>query len=220
MIVALAILLSLGTWQARKIGPKTELLESIHSGLSSPAIDLPVHVDDPMQLAYRRVNFSGRITADPIKLFGTNLKGKAGYYLYAPVIRDHGQAIMVNFGWVPMELEQLPALQEGKVSLSGVLMTNPKPGTMTLENQPEKGDWYIADIHEMAAYFGFGTKEYYHFRVFADHQGDVSSLPLGGQVRVDIPNDHLEYAMTWYGLALTMIGIYIAFGFKRGRKTA
>lgn len=220
MLVALVILIGLGTWQARKIGPKTRLIERIEAGLVSDSMALPVHVDDPGSIEYRRVYFSGSRAAEPVKVFGINITGKAGYFLYAPVVRDHGLAVMTNFGWVPMDQQELPLLPKGGIQVSGVLMANPAPGTMTPENKPEKGEWYLADVHELAQYFGLRTKEYYHFRVFADHNGVAGELPLGGQVRVDIPNDHLEYALTWYGLALSMLGIYIAFGIKRGRKTA
>ncbi len=220
MLVVLVILLGLGTWQARKIGPKTDLIARIQQGLKAEPMRLPVHLDDPKSVEYRRVFFSGDRVGEPIKVFGINQKGGAGYFLYAPVNRDHGMAVLVNFGWIPHASPDVPELPERVSNLTGVLLASATPGTMTLANEPDKGDWFLADVHEMAVHFGLSTKEYYHFRVFADHVGVPESLPLGGQVRVDIPNDHLEYALTWYGLAASLLGIFIAFGIKRGRKAA
>lgn len=220
VLVALSILLALGTWQARKITPKREWLARIEAGLGAAPIALPVHVDDPKSVEYRRVFFSGERMADPIKVFGINRAGGAGYFLYAPVKRDHGMAVLVNFGWVPHALAEMPKLPKRLSNLTGVLLSSATPGSMTPANDPNAGDWFLADVHEMAAYFALRTKEYYHFRVFADHVGTANALPLGGQVRVDIPNDHLEYAFTWYGLAASLLGIFIAFGIKRGRKAA
>ena len=122
---------------------------------------------------------------------------------------------MVNFGWVPLAIEELPELPVGQVTIRGVLMESAVAGGFTPVNQPDKNEWYNANVHEMAKFFGLGTKEYYHFRVFADHTGGARDLPLGGQVRVDIPNDHFEYMLTWYGLAAGLIGVFIAFSVKR-----
>lgn len=221
VLAALVVLVGLGTWQARKVGPKTALLARIEAGLTAAPLRLTVHVDDPTALEYRRVAFTGKVLdREPIKLFATNLKGKSGFHLYLPVQKQHGMAIPVNFGWVPYHTDELPMLPVGQtIEVTGVLRTSGTPGSMTPPNIPADGQWFTADVHEMAAFWGLGTKEYYHFRVMADHRGGPTDLPQGGQVRVDIPNDHLQYAITWYGLALTLIGVYIAFGIQRGRKS-
>lgn len=222
VVIAFVVLIGLGTWQVRKVGPKTELLERIEAGLMAEPYKITVHLDDPGMLEYRRVVFSGEVLdREPIKLFGTNLKGKSGYHLYLPVLKQHGRAIAVNFGWVPYHTAELPPLPVGQtIEVTGVLRTSATPGTMTPPNTPEEGQWFTADVHEMAAFWGLGTKEYYHFRVMADHRGAPTDLPQGGQVRVNIPNDHMQYAITWYGLALTLVGVYLAFGLQRGRKSA
>ena len=215
-LIAFVILVSLGTWQAQKIGLKTELLETIEAGLSSEPMTLPVHLDDPQAVLYRRVTFDGTVApGEPIKVFGTNLKGKPGYSLYKPVMRVHGRAVLVNFGWVPVELKELPALPTGDVSISGVLMASATAGSFSPANKPESGNWFTANVHEMAAFYGLRTKEYYHFRIFADHAGARGTLLLGGQVRVDVPNDHLEYMLTWYGLAAGLLCVFAAYSFKR-----
>ncbi len=216
--LAFVILLGLGTWQAQKIGPKTELIESINAGLSAEPIELSVHVDDPAALAYRRVVFEGdAIDVAPLRLFGTNLDGRPGYYLYKPVVRDFGRAVFVNFGWIPMELADEPVLPVGPVTLSGVLVPSATPGSFSVTNDLAKRDWFTADVFEMGQYFGYGAKDHYHFRIFADAIETEGRYPLGGQLRVDIPNDHLEYMLTWYGIALALLGVYIAYGFRKAR---
>lgn len=219
--IGLIILLGLGTWQARKVGPKTELVHKIEAGLSAEPMPLPVHLDDPSTLDYRRVSFSGElIEVEPIRVFATSTEGKAGYHIYAPVKKQYGMAVLVNFGWVPAAMKEAPGLPYGTtLDVTGVLRVSAQPGSMTPENKPEAGEWYTADVYQMAEAFGLRTKEFYHFRVFADEGVLATNLPKGGQVRVDIRNDHFQYALTWYGIALTLIGVYVAFGMKRGRET-
>lgn len=216
--LAFTILIGLGTWQAQKIGPKSKLIDSINAGLSAEPIELSVHVDDPEAIAYRRIAFEGdAIDIAPLRLFGTNLDGRPGYYLYKPVVRDFGRAVFVNFGWIPMELADEPVLPVGPVTVSGVLVPSATPGGFSVPNDLKQRDWFTADVFEMGQYFGYGAKDHYHFRVFADAMGAAAGYPLGGQVRVDIPNDHLEYMLTWYGIALALLGVYVAYGFKKAR---
>jgi len=217
--LAMVVLIGLGTWQAKKVGPKTDLLARIEAGLAAAPVPLPVHLDDPLSLEYHRVSFTGTVLdREPIKVSATSMSGKAGYHVYAPVQKRHGMVVVVNFGWIPFHQKEIPALPSGDITVTGVLRTSATPGSMTPPNDAAGGNWFTADVHEMAAYWGLRTKEYYHFRIFSDHVGQPGALPQGGQVRVDIPNDHLQYAITWYGLALTLLGVYIAFGFKRGRE--
>ncbi|WP_417465313.1 SURF1 family protein [Kordiimonas sp.] len=220
--LAFIVLVSLGTWQARKVGPKTALLAQIEAGLKAEPMLLPVHLDDPSTLAYHRVSFTGTVLdRDPIKVFATSLGGKSGYHIYLPVQKQHGMAVLVNFGWVPAHIEGMPSFPVGEtIEVTGVLLTSAVPGSMTPPNDARANQWFTADVFEMAEAFGLRTKEFYHFRVAADAGVLAGELPVGGQVRVDIPNDHFQYALTWYGLALGLIGVYVAFGLKRGRENA
>ena len=218
--VGLLTLLGLGTWQACKVGPKTALVAKVEAGLNAEPMPLPVHLDDPSVLDYRRVSFTGEVMdAAPIRVFATSTDGKAGYHIYAPVRKLHGMAVLVNFGWVPSSFEGTPALPVGQtIDVTGVLRTSAEPGSMTPANAPARGEWYTADVFQMADAFGLRTKEFYHFRGFADEGVLDQPWPKGGQVRIDIRNDHFQYALTWYGIARGLIGVFIAFGLKRGRE--
>jgi len=214
--IAFAVLLGLGTWQAQKIKPKNQLVAAIEAGLAADPVALPVHLDDPTAVAYRRFSFDGTASArTPVKVFGINLQGKAGYHLYKPVAREFGRAVIVNFGWVPFELDDLPPLPVGPVSIQGVVMTNPVAGSFTIENDSKNGNWHLADVHELADHFNLGSKDYYHFRLFADHSGGPQALPRGSQVRVDIPNNHFQYMLTWYGIAGALLSVFLVFGYKK-----
>jgi len=216
--VALAILLGLGTWQGQKAGPKTELLARIDAGMTAPALRLPSHVDNPNMLEYRRVVFRGTPTAQtPARVFGLNREGQPGYFLYAPVKRPLALAVIVNFGWIPISHEAPVPLPSGLLEVQGTLLRSATPGPMTPKNNAPKNIWFTADVQALAAHFGLRTKEYYQFRVFADHSGEPSALPLGGQVLVKIPNNHFQYMLTWYGIGLALVGVFVAYGIKRDK---
>ena len=216
-LMAMIVLVGLGTWQARKIRPKSELISKIEVGLSGESASLPVHLDAPLLEEYKRFAFEGVVlNAEPAKIFAPNTKGKSGYHLYLPVKHQFGRWVMVNWGWVPFDNKELPGLKQGEtVEVSGILLTNPQAGSFTPENLPEKNEWYLADVFQLFDHFKLD--EFYHFRIVADHQSALGNLPIGGQVRVDIPNDHFEYMLTWYGLALGLLGVYVAFGIRRAQ---
>lgn len=215
--LAFVVLVGLGSWQAQKIGPKAALLERIENGMDAEPVPLPVHLDDPLSVEYRSFVFGGTVMSDqPIRVFGTNLKGRPGYSLYLPVKHQFGRIVFVNFGWIPMEMKSLPELPSGDVTVTGVLRTTAEAGSFTPPNSADGQEWYTANVFDMGAFYGFDAKEFYHFRLFAHHRGVPDSLPLGGQVRVSIPNNHLEYTLTWYGIAAALLGVYIAYGLSRG----
>jgi len=222
VLVALGILIVLGTWQARKAGPKTALLKKIEVGLSATPMALPVHLDDPSSVEYQRFSVVGRfLDKPPLAVFATNTEGKGGYHLYMPLKSQYGRIVMVNLGWVPNK-DQLESYipPETDLNITGVLRANSQPGAFSAPNVISTNDFYTADVHDLAASWGFTSKDYYHFRLASDHRGELGTLPQGGQIRLDIPNNHFQYALTWFGIGLSLVGVYIAVGIKKARDEA
>ncbi|MFC3053464.1 SURF1 family protein [Kordiimonas pumila] len=217
-VIALVLLALLGTWQAGKVGPKTALLAKIQTNMTTSPEQLPVNIREPKKLAYRHMLFTGERIAEPIRVFGTNQRGESGYNLYAPVRRDTGKIVIVNFGWIPLSMKATPSLPMDRLLYAGVVLENGASGSMTPANNPAENIWYTSEVNEIAAYFGFAEGDYYEIRFFRDHVDSDGGYPLGGQVRVDIPNNHFQYALTWYGLALALIGVYVVFGLKRAKE--
>lgn len=211
--LALVILLSLGTWQWRKIGPKTAWIAQIEAGLSE--MPVPLRTLDPGEdNAYRRVWADGRFKdAPPLRLYGTNLSGRPGYHHYALLSLQDGTEVVTSLGWVPFEDTTLRVSVPPPGRYSGVLMSAGTKGGFTPDNDPVGNEWFWADLTAMAA--ALGAETVFPYRLILDHVGRASDLPRGGQVRVDVPNDHFEYALTWYGLALSLLGVYVFFGYRR-----
>ena len=80
---------------------------------------------------------------------------------------------------------------------------------------PQKHIWYARDLAGMAA--ADGVKLAAPVVIEADATPNPGGLPVGGQTVVDFPNNHLQYAITWFGLAAGLIGVYFAYHISRGR---
>lgn len=216
VLLMLIALLTLGTWQWGKIVPKTKLIDQIQAGLTADPVSitlLPVSGDH----AYKRVIVQGRFEQRPgLRLFGTDKMGRSGYHHYGLLRTTSGAEIITSVGWTPFDQDEPFSDWPQSGTFTGVLLPEGAKGSFTPDNDMWGNVWYWADLMVMGQVLGAG--EIYPYRLILDrHQGApiTPASPLGGQVLVDIPNDHFEYALTWYGLALTLVGVYIFFGYRR-----
>jgi len=214
--VALLILIGLGTWQARKVGPKAALIADIEAGLAADPVDLfQLTAKSGPLPAYQRVGFTGRFMHNkPMALFGTNVSGRAGYHLYGLMEVPQVGQVVASYGWVAFDADQ-PDLPQNMRQWRGLLLPVGRPGAFTPDNDPEANIWYWADIDAMASQQKGASS--IDQRIILD---DISAedVVLGGQARIDIPNNHFEYMLTWYGLAVALLGVFLAYGFTRGQR--
>ena len=95
------------------------------------------------------------------------------------------------------------------MTVEGIVRLQKPPGYFTPENEPAKNAWYFVDIGGMAKVAGMPLRSGYY--IVASKLDLPGGLPKGGQWRLDIRNDHLQYALTWYSLALALLVIYILY---------
>ncbi|MBI3515628.1 MAG: SURF1 family protein, partial [Proteobacteria bacterium] len=122
---------------------------------------------------------------------------------------DRG-AVLVNRGWVPLAA-RLPAARpsgqvEGTVRIEGAVRLSSVPGWFTPANEPGGNLWFYPDVAQMAAAAGLSRVS--PVFVEAGPAPNPGGLPIGGQTQVELPNDHLQYAITWYSLAAALAVIY------------
>jgi surfeit locus 1 family protein len=224
-LVAFAILIGLGTWQLERLSWKENLLTQIRTrAYAPPGAILPrtewTHwraADDE----FRHVQVSGTfLNADEVLVHGI-APGTAGtpllgYYLFTPLRLSEGGVVMINRGFVPENLRD-PAsrranMPEGEVTVTG-LVRAPEPKTWFVPaNRPADKEWFTRDPAAMAAAKGLTVAPFY---VAADRDPDPAAWPRGGQTPLELPNNHLQYAVTWYGIALTLVGVFGAFVWRR-----
>jgi surfeit locus 1 family protein len=143
-----------------------------------------------------------------------------GYWVLTPLELDDGAVVIVNRGFVPANRRD-PATRAdgqvaGRVSVTG-LLRRPEPGNwFTPDNDPPRGQWYRRDPHAIAAAFGLARVA--PFMIDADAAPNPGGLPQGGETRLSFPNNHLGYALTWFGLAAALAGVFGVFAWQQVRQ--
>lgn len=228
--IVLAILLGLGTWQLQRKAEKEALIAQIiaRSRVEPPA-SLPAPRDwNPASDEFRRVRVTGSFFHDKETLVhglaagSTPGRAQQGFYVVTPLVRDDGGTVLVNRGFIRTELKD-PARRSagqvsGEVTVTGILRGS-EPRTMFVPApDPARGEWYNRDIAGIAA--AKGIADVPPFLIEADATSNPGGWPKGGQLRVDLPNNHLQYAFTWFGIAGCLIGVFGVFAWLRLKEAA
>ncbi len=219
-VPAIIALLGLGTWQVQRLQWKLGIIETIESRTKLSAIPLPANVSiDPAALEYRPVTVRGRFRHDKeLHLIATTKRGNAGYQVIVPFDRADGGAILVNRGWVPTDKKdqatRREGLVEGEVTVTGLVRKAWHQGWFVPDNSLERNVWFFGDAAGMAKAAGVEVPPIF---LDADATPNPGGLPIGGQTRLEIPNDHLGYALTWYGFAVVLAAIYFVYHRREGR---
>jgi len=219
---ALAVLLALGTWQLERLRWKEALIAEREAQLAAPPAPLPPRAEDWRAWDFRRVTVAGEFAHDREQLFGVAaIDGRVGHQVLTPLLRADGPAVLVDRGWVPADQAHPAARRQGQlagtVEITGIARYrgDERAGWFTPDNQPGQRLWYSYDVPALQAAVG---RELLPVVVEADATPNPGGLPLGGQTRFVLPNNHLQYAITWYGLAAGLLAIYLAFSLERGAR--
>ncbi len=215
-LVGIAILVSLGTWQVKRLAWKEGLLAAIAERIHSaprPLADLERQFRETGDVEYWPVKAEGTFDHARERHFLATYEGASGFYVYTPLKLAGGRFVLVNRGFVPYDRKEAttrPQGQvEGAVAIVG-LARNPlteKPSSMVPDNDPAKNIFYWKDRDEMARSTGLDPAALVPFFIDANDAPNPGGLPVGGVTIVDLPNNHLQYAVTWYGLAAALAGV-------------
>jgi surfeit locus 1 family protein len=144
-----------------------------------------------------------------------------GVYLLTPLRLADGSLIIVNRGFVPTELRDPSARPQsqpaGEVTVTGLVRAPEVRAPFVPENDPAKNAWFVRDPAAIAQ--AKGLTRVAPFLIDADATPNPGGWPKGGQTRLSFSNTHLQYALTWFGLALALLVIVAAVAWQRiGRK--
>lgn len=223
-LAALAILVALGTWQLQRKQWKDGLIATIAARVHAAPVPL-ARAEAILQgggdAEYLRVAARGRFLHDKERYLYAPAPAGLTWHVYAPLQLSDGRMAWINRGAVPDSRKDPSSRREGQlageVDVTGLLRMPPRPGAFTPANDAAHNLWYWPDVAALqASAFGGSAPLALPFTIDADALPEPpGGLPRGGVTRLDLPNRHLEYALTWYGLGLTLIGVYLAFAAGR-----
>ncbi len=225
-LLAFAALLALGTWQVKRLQWKEALIASIDARTAAPAstiAEIEQRLSETGDVDYWPVRVSGVFEHAHEQHFFATHKGLTGYYVYTPLRLADGRALFVNRGIVPFDqkepVERLGGQLAGMVTVTGLARNrlDRKPSWVVPDNDLGKNIYYWKDLTAMARRSGFDVQtEVVPLFVDADNTPNPGGLPVGGVTIINLPNNHLQYAITWYGLAAALAGVF-GFWFLRTR---
>jgi len=223
-LAALAILVGLGTWQLQRKQWKDQLIAQIAARVHAEPVPL-ARAEEMLRgggdVEYLHVVARGRFLNDKERYVYAPAPTGLGWHVYTPLELAPARVVWVNRGFVPDDRKaaatRAQGLAAGEVDLRGLVRAGARVGAFTPSNDVARNLWHWPDLPAMSASaFGAKAPQTLPFAIDADAQpAPPGGLPRGGVTRLDLPNRHLEYALTWYGLALTLIGVYFAFAAGR-----
>ncbi len=231
-LAALFVLISLGNWQVRRLAWKEDLIATVAERPSAPPLNLDAkrfaEISDAQSILavdeYRDATLTGRYAPEGEVLAFTSLEepkgplGGPGYWVMTPFrIQSSSVLVYINRGFVPAEKKSdYSPPPSGEVAISGLIRA-PEAGSWFTPD-PDLGNhvFYARDIKRIAAATGIGDAVGFYIDLPASAT-PPSGLPQGGETRMTFPNDHLQYAITWYGLAAALAVIFGTFAWRTFR---
>ena len=220
-VLAFAALIALGTWQIERKAWKEGLIAALTARFAAPPVALPPPASwptlDPADDEYRRVTFGATFDHGKETLvyatassFRPDASGR-GYWIFTPARLPGGSFVMVNRGFVPEANKDAATRTAGQIA-------GPVEITGTLR-WPDARHWFspAADVLHNLWFardpLGIADAKGVHpvapFYVEQELPVPPGGLPQPGKLVVNLPNNHLGYAVTWYGLALALVVVFI-----------
>ncbi len=229
-LIAFVILVGLGVWQLQRLQWKEALLARIAARIHQAPEALPVRSQwatlAPDDYDYRHVAARGRYLPGEALVFRASAPAAAdsgagpGYQVFAPFALESGGIVLVDRGFAPLAWKDQPAVRTpppaGVVEVAGLMRPPEDRNLFTPADEPAKGVWFTRDPAAMAA--ALKLADVAPFAIDRDADPNQKGWPHGGATELNIPNNHLSYAWTWFGLAATLAGVFGAWAWSRGRR--
>lgn len=230
-LAGVAILIGLGIWQLDRKIWKENLIATVTARLDRAPQPLPPPASWPQLTPadeYARVTFPAEFLPGQEALvytagsaFRPDVQG-AGYWVLAPARLAGGSIVVIDRGFVPADRKdaasRAPGAPQGVVDIVGVMRWPEAPGLFTPQAEPQNNVWYLRDSTAIAAAKKWNSNA--PFYIEQEAPAPPGGLPKPGKLVVALPDNHLQYAITWFGLALGLAGVYVVWLAGRPRRKA
>ena len=222
-MAALAVLIALGVWQLERKAWKESLIATLQQRTSAAPADLPRPESweylTPENSEFRRVKLQLEFLDRPHARFfasGSALREDVkspGYFVFVPARIRSGQVVVIDVGYTPARQY---AWKAGQAEIVGYLRWPESPSWFVSEHDTAGDTWFVRDQRAMAKIRGWG--EVAPFYIDQEAPVPEGGLPRPGGVKVNLRNDHLGYALTWFGLAAVLAVIFVLWAWKELRR--
>ena len=210
VIFFITLFCALGTWQLYRLQWKLELISEITFGLDSR----PIEYSSSIKKNYQRVNTKGKFYFDKqIYVYSLNEKGKPGYDVVTPFRTNKNENVLINRGWINKELKDNPIInfdKETDQKIVGLLRKIYKPNIFKPENDIKNNIWFSINLEDLKEATG---EQFNEFVIFLED--NQVKTPIPKKISIDVPNNHLKYAITWYAISISIIFYYLYFRRKK-----
>jgi len=226
-LIGVVVLCGLGVWQLERKAWKEGLLAAIAERVGAAPVDLPLESAWPTLMPghdeYRHVRLTGRFLNDKEAHLQANLVAKGpddgalGYDILTPLRQEDGSLVIVNRGFVPLDKKDPATRRDGQIAsettVTGLVRFPQSHPWFVPADDPAKNVWFSRDPAPIAK--AYGLKRIAPVIVDADTGESKAKYPIGGRTLIDIPNDHLQYALTWFALALALMAVFAVYAARR-----
>ena len=220
VLTTFCILMALGVWQIQRLQWKLDLIATVERQTKQT----PVNFAKALQLfesedsiEYLPIELRGEFLNSGERHYFSTYDGVAGWFIFTPLLVDGNSVVFVNRGFVPDQLKDITARLDGVVSgptsVRGLIRIPPssKPNYFTPENEPAGNRYFWRDLESMAN-SAILPENRRVVQFFVDEFSRLSNThPTGGTTRLNFSNNHLQYAVTWFGLAIVLACVYAFF---------
>lgn len=224
-VTIVAMLLALGYWQMQRLNWKLDLIATRDAAIAADPLqtaDLQT-ISDPSAVDFRRARIEGIfLPGKEVHVYASSTDGKAGYHVLTPLLTPGGYTLLINRGWVPPEKkdasERPDSLIAGPVAIGGVIRLPQGRGMFTPEDDLASNTAYAVDPAAFASRLGVAGIETRFYLVADRSSTPPGGIPLGGQLKPGLKNNHLIYAITWFSTGIAVAIAFLFFLLQRRRR--
>jgi surfeit locus 1 family protein len=232
-LITLPVLVGLGTWQWQRLTWKQDLIAKLEARVKAEPTSYTASLAEFVKsgdVEYTRVKVTGTFDHGQERHVYAPRSSSQGWNVFTPLRPEGGFPVYVNRGWVPDKLKDPTARAAGQiagpVSITGLIRADEKQTMFAAPNDAKGNKWFQRDTWAMR----WGEKgpppqdqldlikaePYAPFSVDAEAEpANPGGWPKGGTTEVHLPNSHLQYVVTWYGLAATLLGVFAVYARQR-----
>ena len=222
-ILIFTMLISFGTWQVKRLFWKEALIQDYLTQSKSNPITIANELDKSSINEFKSIVILGRFIHDnEIYITGKTYEGNAGFHVVTPFKMENNKLVLINRGWVSESYKNPDkrkfSLTKGLVKLTGIIRHPQQKGYFVPENDGKNGFWFTIIPEQIFDHINITSNPIIdNYYIDALRIGKKLTLPIGVDGEPKFRNQHLSYAITWYGLALSLLFVYFSYHVSSGR---